>query len=58
MQNDNTVFNFTLEFNPNKLELRGILLYIVRLIYAHNGIVKSIDLAMDIPVNILDIRRF
>lgn len=58
LQNTKTVFNFTLEFNPNKLELRGILLYIIRLIYVHNGIVKSIDLAMDIPFNILDIGGF
>lgn len=56
LQNDNTKFNFTVEFNPNKLELRGILLYIVRMVRANNCHIKSVDIAMDIPFNILDIR--
>lgn len=56
LQNDNTKFNCTVEFNPNKLKLRGILSYIIRMFYANSPIIKSIDMAMDIPVNILDIR--
>ena len=56
LQNDKTEFNFTVEFNPNKLEIKGILLYIIRMCYAHNCNVKSVDIAMDIPYNILDIR--
>ncbi len=56
LQNDKTEFNFTVEFNPNKLEIKGILLYIIRMCYAHNCNVKSVDIAMDIPFNILDIR--
>lgn len=58
LQNDNTKFNFTVEFNPNKLQIRGILLYIIRMLLAHNCVVKSLDVAMDIPFNILDIRWF
>ncbi len=58
LQNDNTKYNFTLEFNPNKLEIRGILLYIVRMLYSNNCSIKSVDLAMDIPFNILDIGGF
>lgn len=58
LQNDNTKYNFTLEFNPNKLELRGILLYIIRMLYTNNCSIKSVDLAMDIPFNILDIGGF
>lgn len=58
LQNDNTKYNFTIEFNPNKLEIRGILAYIIKMCYAHCCIIKSIDLALDVNVNILDIRRF
>lgn len=58
LQNDNTKFNFTVEFNPNKLEIRGILLYILRMCHANNCIIKSIDMAIDVPVNILDIGGF
>lgn len=57
LQNENTKFNFTVEFNPNKLKIRGILGYILRMLLEHNCIIKSVDVAMDIPFNILDIRR-
>lgn len=56
LQNVNTKYNFTIEFNPNKVEIRGLLEYILKLTF--NWTIKSIDLAMDIPVNILDICGF
>lgn len=58
LQNENTKFNFTFEFNPNKVELKGILLYLVHMCSAHDCIIKSVDLAMDVPFNILDICGF
>lgn len=58
LQNENTRFNFTVEFNPNKLEIKGILLYIIRMIRSYNPIIKSVDIAIDIPFNILDIGGF
>lgn len=56
LQNENTKYNFTVEFNPNKCRISGILGYIVRMCLVHNCIIKSVDVAIDIPVNILDIR--
>lgn len=58
LQNDNTRFNFTVEFNPNKCKISGILRYIIEMVKTHTCIIKSIDLAMDIPFNILDIGGF
>lgn len=55
MQNEKREYNFTVEFNPNKVENRGLLRYILHL--SKNWIIKSIDMAMDIKVNILDICR-
>lgn len=57
LQNENTRFNFTLEFNPNKIRLRGLISYLLRMLCVHNCSIKSADFAMDIPVNILDIGR-
>lgn len=48
-------FNFTVEFNPNKVEIKGLLKYILHL--STNWTIKSIDMAMDVKVNILDICR-
>lgn len=58
LQNDNTKFNFTVEFNPNKLEIKGILLNIIHMCHINGAIIKSVDMAMDIGVNILDIGGF
>lgn len=58
LQNPNTTFNFTVEFNPNKVPVRGLLYYIIKMCLAHKPVIKSVDLAMDIPVNILDIGGF
>lgn len=58
LQNENTKYNFTVEFNPNKLEIRGLLGYILRMCETYSCTIKSIDMAMDVPVNILDIGGF
>lgn len=55
MQNEKREYNFTVEFNPNKVGVRGLLKYILSL--SNNWIIKSIDMAMDVKVNILDICR-
>ena len=55
MQNERREYNFTVEFNPNKVEIKGLLKYILHL--STNWIIKSIDMAMDVKVNILDICR-
>lgn len=54
--NDNNKYNFTIEFNPNKVPLRGFLKFLFR--YIKKWVVKSVDLAIDIPVNILDLCGF
>lgn len=46
-------YNFTMEFNPNKIRDNKILLNILTL--SKQWILKSCDLAMDLPINILDI---
>lgn len=46
-------YNFTIEFNPNKL--RGNFLIDKILTKFGNWYIKSYDLAIDIPINILDI---
>lgn len=52
-QNDFSEYNFTIEFNPNKLQFNKILLYIL---YKFKDFsIKSYDLAMDLPINILNI---
>lgn len=55
MQNERREYNFTVEFNPNKVEIKGLLKYILHL--STNWTIKSIDMAMDVKVNILDICR-
>lgn len=49
----NEFYNFTIEFNPNKLKDDNILLYILGL--SGKWFLKSLDLAMDLKVNILDL---
>lgn len=52
-QNDFSEYNFTIEFNPNKLQFNKILLYI--LYNFKEWFIKSYDLAMDLPVNIVNV---
>jgi len=47
-------YNFTIEFNPNKISISNKVLYDI-LSITHEWIVKSFDFAFDIKVNILDI---
>ncbi len=46
-------YNFTIDFNPNKVKDNPLLLIILDRF--SNWYLKSLDLAIDIPVNILDI---
>lgn len=46
-------YNFTIEFNPNKLKNNFILLHILH--NFNNWVLKSFDCAMDISVGIMDI---
>lgn len=55
MQNENRQYNFTVEFNPNKVEVKGLLKYILNM--SMDWIIKSVDMAMDIKINILNICR-
>ena len=51
--NDKIEYNFTIEFNPNKL--RNDILLCSILDRFSNWLLRSYDLAIDIPINILDI---
>ncbi|MBP3255541.1 MAG: hypothetical protein J6M60_03530 [Clostridia bacterium] len=53
VSNDNTTYNFTIEFNPNKIENKGILKTILNI--SNNWFIKSVDMAMDLKLNILDL---
>jgi len=55
MQNESCEYNFTIEFNPNKCKKSGLLKYILNMTSAWT--IKQVDIAMDIPINILDICR-
>lgn len=55
MQNEGRKYNFTVEFNPNKVEVKGLLKYILSI--TRDWTIKSIDMAMDLKINILDICR-
>ncbi|MCI9286805.1 MAG: hypothetical protein HFJ57_02300 [Clostridia bacterium] len=48
-----TEYNFTIEFNPNKLKDTNILKYLFT--FGSKWFLKSCDIACDIPVSILDI---
>lgn len=50
------VYNFTIEFNPNKIKDNEVLLYILGAF--SDWYIKSYDLACDIPINILDLCGF
>lgn len=49
----NEFYNFTVEFNPNKLKDNKILMYILGL--SGSWYIKSLDLAMDLKISILDL---
>lgn len=46
-------YNFTIEFNPNKAKEHSFILFILNRF--GNWLLRSFDLAVDIPVNILDL---
>lgn len=46
-------YNFTIEFNPNKLRDNPFLVHILNKFY--DWYIRSFDLAIDIPINILDL---
>lgn len=50
---ENAEYNFTIEFNPNKLKDNEIIQYLLSL--SGKWFIKSFDLAMDLKINILDI---
>lgn len=50
---ENASYNFTIEFNPNKLKDNKIIMYLLNL--SGKWFLRSYDLAMDLKVNILDI---
>lgn len=49
----NEFYNFTIEFNPNKLKDNKIIMYILGL--SGNWYIKSLDIAMDLKININEI---
>ena len=53
LSNPNTTFNFTIEFNPNKVGDNPLLLHILSL--SLNWSIKSCDFAIDVNTNILNI---
>lgn len=48
-----TSYNFTIEFNPNKIKDNKCLMYLLN--FTGNWYIKSFDLACDLRVNILDV---
>lgn len=52
-ENDSLKYNFTIEFNPNKVQDNKILLYLLDL--SGEWYIKSLDMACDLKINILDI---
>ncbi len=50
---DDLEYNFTIEFNPNKARDNKLILHILNTF--GNWFLRSVDLAIDIPINILDI---
>lgn len=55
LQNDNTKYNFTIEFNPNKVPINSFIIYILS--FSSDWIVKSLDMAIDLKINIMDLCR-
>lgn len=52
-QNEKAKYNFTIEFNPNKLKDNSIIKYILSL--SREWVLRQFDFAIDIPISILDI---
>ena len=50
------LYNFTIEFNPNKLKNNNVLLGILK--EFTNWLLKSYDVACDVPISILDLCGF
>jgi len=55
IQNEKANYNFTIEFNPNKVPINSLILYILS--FSSDWILKSFDIAMDFKINILDLCR-
>lgn len=53
LSNPDTKFNFTVEFNPNKIPISGLIKHILNL--SSSWIIKSLDIAMDLKINIMDL---
>lgn len=56
LQNEHKQFNLTVEFNPNKVKDNKLLLHILKC--STNWYVKSVDFAVDIKTNILNVIGF
>ena len=56
LQNENKEYNLTVEFNPNKVKDNKLLLKILKV--STNWFVKSVDFAVDIKTNILNVCGF
>ena len=52
-ESDKVFYNFTIEFNPNKLQDNKIIKYLLNL--SGDWYIRSIDIAIDLKVNILDL---
>lgn len=52
-EEEKTTYNFTIEFNPNKIQFNPILMYLLDI--SDEWYIKSLDIACDLKVNILDI---
>lgn len=50
---EDTTYNFTIEFNPNKLKDNSLLMYLLNI--SGDWYIRSYDMAFDIPINILDL---
>lgn len=50
---ERSVYNFTIEFNPNKIKQNNIIEYLLNL--SGEWFLRRFDLAMDLKINILDI---
>lgn len=53
LEDERGTYNFTIEFNPNKIRENPILLYLLDI--SNEWYIKSLDMACDLKVNILDI---
>lgn len=52
-EDERSIYNFTIEFNPNKIQYNSILLYLLDI--SNEWYIKSLDLACDLKINILDV---